>query len=114
MSLQVLQKPLSSLAEETNSPKPLLEDVEFQPTRMETSQQISSKWESCPAPVKLETEIVTGTHRQVRNVKVSCDHSGITVYGVSPSYYLKQLVTQTVQTIAPAIPFTNRIIVQAK
>lgn len=113
MSLQILQKPLSSLAEETTILEDLLENTDCQ-TEMKMSERVSSKWESCPAPAKLETEIRSGTHRQVQNVKVRCDHAGITVYGVSSSYYLKQLVTQTIQTFAPSIPLANRILVQAK
>ncbi|MFH1302178.1 MAG: hypothetical protein ABIK07_14050 [Planctomycetota bacterium] len=114
MSLQILQKPLSSFAEETNSQEDLYENDHRQPA-VEISQRVAtSKWESCPAPVKLESEILFGTHQQVQNVKVRCDHSGITVYGVSPSYYLKQLVTQTVQTFAPSIPLVNRVLVHAK
>ena len=113
MSLQILQKPLNSFAEETSSLECLSENDHCQP-EMEVSQRVASKWKSCPAPAKLESEILSGTHQQVRNLKVCCDHSGITVYGVSPSYYLKQLVTQTVQTFAPSIPLMNRVLVHAK
>ncbi|MCA9005467.1 MAG: hypothetical protein KDA70_09370 [Planctomycetaceae bacterium] len=93
--------------------KPHVERVESKPSR-EVSQRYTAAWESCPAPAKLESEILSGTHHQVQNVKVRCDHAGITVYGVSSSYYLKQLVTQTVQTFAPSIPLMNRVLVQAK
>lgn len=113
MSLQILQKPRNVVAEEPTILESLFEDTNRQ-AKQKMSQQVSSKWESCPAPAKLETEILSGTHRQVQNVKVCCDHSGITVYGVSSSYYLKQLVTQTIQTFAPSIPLANRILVQAK
>lgn len=114
MSLQILQQPLNSFAEATNALEGLYENDQYQP-EIEVSERVASgKWESCPAPAKLESEILFGTHQQVHNVKVRCDHSGITVYGVSPSYYLKQLVTQTVQTFAPSIPLVNRVLVHAK
>ncbi|HBL44487.1 hypothetical protein [Gimesia sp.] len=113
MSLQILQKPQRPVAEETITVEPRFERVENQPER-EVSRQLTAAWDSCPAPAKLESEIHSGTHHQVQNVKVRCDHAGITVYGVSSSYYLKQLVTQTVQTFAPSIPLMNRVLVQAK
>ncbi|QDV17865.1 hypothetical protein Pan153_25210 [Gimesia panareensis] len=113
MSLQILQKPRRAFAEETSildglrkSLSPVVEE--------KVSAPAFSKWESCPEPAELETEIVSGTHQQVRNIKVRCDHSGITVYGVSSSYYLKQLVTTIVQTFAPSVPLMNRVMVQAK
>ncbi|WP_417380390.1 hypothetical protein [Gimesia sp.] len=109
MSLQILQKPERTVAEETISVAHRSERVE-----REVSQRFTASWDSCPAPAKLESEILSGTHRQVQNVKVRCDHAGITVYGVSSSYYLKQLVTQTVQTFAPSVPLMNRVLVQAK
>lgn len=111
MSLQILQKPLNSLAEETKVRESLIENKEY-PAEVETFQQDSPAWEACPEPFELETEIIAGTHKQVQNLKVCCDHSGITVEGVSSSYYLKQLVTQTVQTFAPSIPLMNRVQVQ--
>lgn len=111
MSLQILQKPLNSLAEETKALESLFENAEY-PPEIETLQQDSNSWEACPEPFELETEIIAGTHQQVQNLKVRCDHSGITVEGVSSSYYLKQLVTQTVQTCAPSIPLMNRVLVQ--
>ena len=113
MSLQSLQKPLSSFAEETSPLERLFENDACQP-EIEIAQRVASEWKSCPAPARLESEILSGTHQQVRNLKVRCDHSGITVYGVSSSYYLKQLVTQTVQTFAPSIPLMNRVLVHAK
>lgn len=113
MSLQILQKPQRTVAEETITAEALVELVECQPER-EVGQRFTAAWDSCPAPARLESEILSGTHRQVQNVKVRCDHAGITVYGVSSSYYLKQLVTQTVQTFAPSIPLMNRVLVQAK
>lgn len=118
MPLQILQKPLSSFAEETNSLESHYENGDYETSHCQpeakVSQPVASKWESCPAPASLETEILSGTHQQVQNIKVRCDHSGITVYGVSSSYYLKQLVTQTVQTFAPSIPLINRVLVHAK
>ncbi|QDT90560.1 hypothetical protein [Gimesia algae] len=113
MSLQILQKPERPVAEETITAEALMERVESTPPR-EVAQRFTAAWDTCPAPAKLESEILSGTHRQVQNVKVRCDHAGITVYGVSSSYYLKQLVTQTVQTFAPSIPLMNRVLVQAK
>lgn len=114
MSLQILQKPRRSFAEETSILDGLRKSLECE-TEMEVpQQQAAPQWESCPAPAKLETEILSGTHQQVRNVKVRYDHAGITVYGVSSTYYLKQLVTQIVQTFAPSVPLVNRVLVQAK
>lgn len=115
MSLQTLQKPRRSFAEETSILDGLRKSLECEPEmEVPQQQQVPSQWESCPAPAKLETEILSGTHQQVRNIKVRCDHSGITVYGVSSTYYLKQLVTQIVQTFAPSIPLMNRVLVQGK
>lgn len=113
MSLQILQKPPKSITEETNSPVSLFENDPGAP-KMETPQRFDTVWKSCPAPEKLEGEIFAGTQRQVRNIRVCCDHAGITVYGVSSSYYLKQLVTQIVQTFAPSIPLMNQVLVHAK
>ncbi|MCA9017281.1 MAG: hypothetical protein KDA77_18255 [Planctomycetaceae bacterium] len=113
MSLQILQKPRRSFAEETSILDGLRKSLECQP-EMEFPQQVSSQWEDCPAPATLESEILSGTHQQVRNVKVRYDHAGITVYGVSSTYYLKQLVTQIVQTFAPSVPLMNQVLVQGK
>ncbi|WP_339733879.1 hypothetical protein [uncultured Gimesia sp.] len=114
MSLQTLQKPRRSFAEETTILDGLRKSLECQP-EMEVSQQdLPSQWEACPAPATLEAEILSGTHQQIQNVKVRCDHAGITVYGVSSTYYLKQLVTQVVQTFAPSVPLVNRVLVQGK
>ncbi|QDV49375.1 hypothetical protein [Gimesia fumaroli] len=115
MSLQILQKPRRSFAEETSILDGLRKSLECEPEmEVPPQQQPAPQWESCPAPAKLETEILSGTHQQVRNVKVRYDHSGITVYGVSSTYYLKQLVTQIVQTFAPSVPLMNRVLVQGK
>lgn len=113
MSLQILQKPRRSFAEETSILDGLRKSLECK-SEMEVQSQAAPQWESCPAPAALVSEIHTGTHQQVRNLKVRCDHSGITVYGVSSSYYLKQLVTQVVQTFAPSVPLMNRVLVQGK
>jgi hypothetical protein len=113
MSLQILQKPPNIIAEETSPLESHDENRHDQP-ELEIPQRVDSQWKSCPAPARLESEILSGTHQQVRNLNVRCDHSGITVYGVSPSFYLKQLVTQTVQTFAPSIPLMNRVLVHAK
>lgn len=113
MSLQTLQKPRRSFAEETSILDGLRKSLECE-TEMEVPQQVASEWEACPESATLETKILSGTHRQVQNVRVRLDHSGITVYGVSSSYYLKQLVTQIVQTFAPAVPLVNRVLVQGK
>ncbi|MCH9654000.1 MAG: hypothetical protein K0U86_15115 [Planctomycetes bacterium] len=113
MSLQILQNPLKSFAEETST---LESDFEHghDPLEMEIPERVSREWASCPSPASLESEILAGTHQQIRNLKVQCDHSGITVYGVSASYYLKQLVTQCVKTLAPSVPLMNRVLVNAK
>ncbi len=113
MSVQILQKPLNTFAEETSALESHDEN-DHGPLETEIPQPFVREWTSCPAPARLESEILAGTHQQIWNLKVQCDHSGITVYGVSASYYLKQLVTQSVQTLAPSIPLMNRVFVQAK
>ncbi len=113
MSLQILQKPRRAFAEETTILEALRKNLN-PAAEQEVKQSVSSQWESCPEPAELESEIVSGTHQQVRNIKVRCDHAGITVYGVSSSYYLKQMVTTVVQTFAPSVPLMNRVMVQAK
>ena len=113
MSLQILQKPRRAFAEETSMLDGLKRSLE-RPVAQETTESARDQWDACPAPSKLETEIISGTHQQVRNIKVRCDHSGITVYGISSSYYLKQMVTTIVQTFAPSVPLMNRVMVQAK
>lgn len=113
MSLQLLHKTPHTFEEEIRTEESSFENQLTQP-KIKSSKRADHKWSSCPEPATLERQILSGTHQQVRNVKVSCDHSGITVYGVSPSYYLKQLVTQTVQEIAPSIPLLNRVLVQTK
>ena len=115
MSLQTLQKPRRSVAEETSILDGLRKSLECEPElEIPPQLQVPSQWESCPPPAKLETEILSGTHQQVRNVKVRYNHAGITVYGVSSTYYLKQLVTQIVQTFAPSVPLMNQVLVQGK
>ncbi|WP_298864650.1 hypothetical protein [uncultured Gimesia sp.] len=113
MSLQILQKPLNSIAEETSA---LESDFEngHDPLEMEIPQRFARELTSCPAASRVESEILSGTHQQIQNLQVQCDHSGITVYGVSGSYYLKQLVTQSVLTLAPSTPLMNRVLVRAK
>ncbi|MFI4850675.1 hypothetical protein [Gimesia chilikensis] len=111
MSLQILQKPRRAFAEETRILDGLRKSLK---PVVEQSASAASQWESCPEAEELETEIVSGTHQQVRNIKVRCDHAGITVYGVSSSYYLKQLVTTIVQTFAPSVPLMNRVMVKVK
>ncbi len=113
MSLQMLHKTPHTFEEETGAEESSYENQLTQP-KIKSTKRADHKWSSFPEPATLERKIVSGTHQQVRNVKVSCDHSGITVYGVSPSYYLKQIVTQTVQEIAPSIPLLNRVFVQTK
>lgn len=113
MSLQILQKPRRAFAEETRILDGLRKSLN-PVVDQDVAESVCSQWESCPEPAELESEIVSGTHQQVRNIKVRCDHSGITVYGVSSSYYLKQLVTTVVQTFAPSVPLMNRVMVQAK
>jgi len=78
MSLQILQQPCNSFAEETSSPASLFEDGQGEPER-ETSKRFEAKWKSCPAPEKLEGEILVGTQQQVRNIKVCCDTLHIVV-----------------------------------
>ncbi len=113
MSLQMLHKTLHTFEEEIRTEESHYENHLAQ-AEIKSAKRVDHKWSSCPEPATLEREILSGTHQQVRKVKVCCDHSGITVYGVSPSYYLKQLVTQTVQEIAPSIPLMNRVFVQTK
>ncbi len=114
MSLQILQKPRRAFAEETTILDGLRKSLKPVVEQSASVSAAASQWESCPEAEELETEIVSGTHQQVRNIKVRCDHAGITVYGVSSSYYLKQLVTTIVQTFAPSVPLMNRVMVKVK
>ena len=58
---------------------------------------------------ELERRIQSTTHRQVEDLKIDCSGSRVTVTGLSRSYYVKQLATQAVLSIAPRARLVNDI-----
>lgn len=59
----------------------------------------------------LECNVKNRTNRQVRDLTIKYNSAGITVTGTSRSYYIKQLVTQTIRTHLPETNLENRILV---
>jgi len=59
----------------------------------------------------LECNVKQKTNRQVRDLEINYGHRGITVTGTSRSYYIKQLVTQAIQSHLPEANLENRILV---
>jgi len=49
------------------------------------------------------------TYHQVRDLQVRQDGRRVVVTGTSRSYYVKQLVTQAVLTLAPTLKLDNEI-----
>ena len=60
---------------------------------------------------ELLQSIEARTNRQVRDLRIDCEESRVRVTGRSPTFYLKQLVTQAVLTAAPRVRLENEVLV---
>ena len=53
---------------------------------------------------KLHRQIEQRTWGHVRYLRVALGSDGVVVHGLSPSYYIKQLVLATVREVLPSTP----------
>ncbi len=61
----------------------------------------------------LVRSILTATNRQVQGLQVTMAENAVVVTGRSPTYYVKQLVTQAVRSRLPSVQLDNEILVCA-
>lgn len=58
---------------------------------------------------EVERAIFTRTGGQIRNLRVHCGESCITMHGDVPTYYLKQLASHAVLELGDSVRVTNEI-----
>ncbi len=62
-----------------------------------------------PGADALRRHIDSRTWRRIRRLRVDCSGDRVTVHGVAPSYYLKQLALCAVRELLPAAEVDLRI-----
>lgn len=61
----------------------------------------------------LLNNVLSMTHRQVRELQIDFADNRVTVSGQSRTYYVKQLVTQAILQTMPSVRLHNNILVAA-
>jgi hypothetical protein len=65
----------------------------------------------CGSLVDLERFVNSQTHQQVEDLSIHSREGRLVVTGRSPSYYVKQLVTQSIRRLVPSVLLLNEICV---
>lgn len=67
--------------------------------------------QTCGSLVELVRFVNHQTHRQVEDLSIHSREGDLVVTGRCPSYYVKQLVTQSIRRLAPSVRLMNEICV---
>jgi hypothetical protein len=67
--------------------------------------------QTCGNLVELVRFVNHQTHQQVEDLSIHSREGRLVVTGRSPSYYVKQLVTQAIRRLAPSVRLLNEICV---